>query len=426
MSLEKFSKKNVPLAEDSSTSPLPPVNQKETLMPMPSLVASSSPARRARASSSTVPKSQPSKLGIAHEKDTKKSHVRSSSSVNLTSAIREARGGRRHTKVASLYMTPKAYGMESNNDPPKNSHLQMQNWFNQAPFEISTNRVSAATPSGNSVNGSANGSDSAGSHGYPGGTTTNNTSLALPKVNFGHPNGSNTSLGSWSSSQAASRTRESSVSSSSNGGDHMGTEPGGISTLSSDDRRIADLPTTLTGVLTDLKTRMPTSSPELSGALNLQIAQFSTALADLKALHAKCSASITSFAAAQTSTETHERLVALRDQTAAFKLLDKLEERIQTSHATVQEYRTRLDVVNKWVDEQEKLQHAKKIRGRTLRKIVFVTVGVVVLAAYLWINGLAWPFKQGSKIIQTSRINQTLNEIVTCLEDIDNCRGSEL
>lgn len=440
------------------------------LLPMPSLVSSKEPG----ASSSTsnlvkVPLPQGSDNSSATSTTATSvptRHLRSQSSVNLSSAMKEARDGQyRHTRMASFSRPDSNWLFDMN--PPPVTHRQ-NNAGGNGP--TSGNGVSSNSGINNSsvANGLGNGASGSSSVGNGGDL------LAPPHMTFlstrrgkrhnvdAYMTTAATSAGTTIHSRGSSPSLRGS--NTSDGGcyifgSHSTSSPAGPSSVSSSTTSssssskinlLARKVTMHTGV-SDLKAHvsstLTSNITDIEFGLKQQLERFSNTLADLQALKSECGTLVAAFVA-QTETaesDTQNRLKELKDEMANFSSLDGLEVRIRKAHATIDDRKARLDELGVWVEAREVEKRVWRERVTTARRALVYSLLTFALLFFVLRNfgcissfiadKIAWRHDNtqlsilkglesidNGKNTYLQRTDLPLEDIVSCLGDIEHCQ----
>lgn len=351
-------------------------------------------------------------------------HVRSQSSVNLSSAMKEARDGQyRHSKLASTALLrpninsalalselsaeptrARAYTHSQPNSNNTTKHAQ-RNSFNLGDIPgLKKSIQSSLVPPGQ----------------------TNNGLLAPPAISFlsqrkgahrkhrdsgHHSDSEKPSLSLHRSSSATSllslNSNESEYSSVSSEASfpkgtipasppfHPLTDPQAKALTESSAvsehlpiPRLFDKTVTMATGVSELKAHLSSTLTsyvnDSENGLKQQLHSFEVTFEELKSLREHCSKMVSSFVAASESSDAsiQERLKVLRDQMSSFKVLDTLETRIAEAHAAIDAHKTKLDTVNKWVSLKEAKARLWRKRMRAARRVFVLSTLVLLIAIF--------------------------------------------
>lgn len=191
-----------------------------------------------------------------------------------------------------------------------------------------------------------------------------------------------------------------------------------------------------------LSSTLTSNISDSENGLKQQLMSFESTLAELKELHSRCSNMVSTFVSTSETSDaaTQKRLKDLRDQMSAFKILDSLETRIAAAHATIDANKKKLDTVNQWVALKEAKTRLWRKRVRAARRVITISLLVLLLAIFLfkaltnsspgsqeyW--ALPTPSRHGENLVKivaesdpisSLNPNAPLEEIVSWLGDID-------
>lgn len=463
-------------SSNSSTNSTNGAQPPTLLLPMPSLVNTKEPNASSSASNLLRIPQHPGSGGgdtanTTAGKSTSVRHIRSQSSVNLSSAMKEARDGQyRHTRMASISRPDSNWQFDVNSPPAKHRTSAASSTTTIASNGGNSN-VNISNGLGNGGGASANpstcGTGSSGDllaplpmnflSGRRG--KRHNVDMAAVTAATGGSTSAIPTRGSSTSIRGSLDTGSNNISSSPFNSDLNISPPAGpssvsSSTTSSSSSSIQNLLgrkiTMHTGV-SDLKARVSsTLTSKITDSefgLKQQLDNFSATLDDLQALKTECGTLVAAFVAETETAEkdTQRRLKELKDEMANFSTLDRLEARIRKAHATIDERKARLDELGVWVDAREVQKQVWRKRVTTARRAVIYMILALGLLFFMLRNfsyisrtiskGIFGReddttlsiFKElegadGDENNHLSRVDLPLEDIVSCLSDIEHCQ----